>query len=135
MYILVPSLTSCRGRVGRSVGHRRCVVENLFATCPVWTAVKEAPTAAWLAGLPGPGSCRWSVLSLALSVSQRCWLAQWLALILAPGGRTVDLEPPTGFEPVTYALREARRTALGTLPAQIAALASRNALNAQLRQL
>jgi hypothetical protein len=40
-------------------------------------------------------------------------------------------EPPTGFEPVTYALREARYTALGTLPAQIGALAPGNALNAQ----
>ena len=40
-------------------------------------------------------------------------------------------EPPWGIEPQTYALREARQTALGTLPAQIAALASRNALGAQ----
>jgi hypothetical protein len=41
------------------------------------------------------------------------------------------VEPPWGIEPQTYALREARQTALGTLPAQIAALASRNALGAQ----
>jgi hypothetical protein len=30
------------------------------------------------------------------------------------------MEPPTGFEPVTYALREARDTAPGPLPALIA---------------
>jgi hypothetical protein len=41
------------------------------------------------------------------------------------------VEPPIGIEPMTYALREARDTAPGTLPAQIAALASRNALSAQ----
>jgi len=41
------------------------------------------------------------------------------------------VEPPWGIEPQTYALREARQAVLGTLPAQIAALASRNALGAQ----
>src|SRR4249920_1557739 len=41
------------------------------------------------------------------------------------------MEPPWGIEPQTYALREARETAPGTLPAQIAALTSRNALCAQ----
>jgi hypothetical protein len=41
------------------------------------------------------------------------------------------VEPPWGIEPQTYALREARQAALDALPAQIAALASRNALCAQ----
>jgi len=55
--------------------------------------------------------------------------------IQKPPVRVDDLgwavEPPTGFEPVTYALREARGTAPGAPPAPIAALTSRNALNAQ----
>ena len=58
-------------------------------------------------------------------------MAKWLALILIITGSYNLLEPPTGFEPVTYALREARRTALATPPAQIDALVSRNALGAQ----
>ena len=41
------------------------------------------------------------------------------------------IPPGDIIEPMTYALREARRTALGALPAQIAALASRDALSAQ----
>jgi hypothetical protein len=45
--------------------------------------------------------------------------------------RHLTWEPPWGIEPQTYALREARQAALGTLPAQIAALTSRNALCAQ----
>src|SRR6266576_5773263 len=40
-------------------------------------------------------------------------------------------EPPWGIEPQTYALREARYTVLGVLPALTAAHASLNALNAQ----
>jgi hypothetical protein len=40
-------------------------------------------------------------------------------------------EPPWGIEPQIYALREARDSAQGLLPAQIAARASRNALGAQ----
>ena len=40
-------------------------------------------------------------------------------------------EPPPGIEPGTYALREARNTALSALPALIAAHASRNAPGAQ----
>jgi len=39
-------------------------------------------------------------------------------------------EPPIGIEPMTYALRAARCTALGALPAQTAAHAFRNALSA-----
>src|SRR5256885_17069648 len=41
------------------------------------------------------------------------------------------VEPPWGIEPQTYALREARYTVLGSLPALIAALRSLNALRAQ----
>jgi len=40
-------------------------------------------------------------------------------------------EPPWGIEPQTYALREAWQSAPGSLPAQIAAHASRNAPGAQ----
>jgi len=40
-------------------------------------------------------------------------------------------EPPWGIEPQTYALREARHSVPGTLPAQIAAHASPNAPSAQ----
>jgi hypothetical protein len=56
-----------------------------------------------------------------------------LILILADpmcsGAATVEL--PTGFEPVTYALREARDTAPGPLPAPIAERLPRNAPSAQ----
>ena len=38
-------------------------------------------------------------------------------------------EPPWGIEPQTYALREARETVPGALPALIAAHLPRNALN------
>jgi hypothetical protein len=41
------------------------------------------------------------------------------------------VEPPIGIEPMTYALREARQAAPEVLPAQMAALASRNAPRAQ----
>jgi len=40
-------------------------------------------------------------------------------------------EPPTGFEPVNYALREARDSAPGALPAQIASHVRRTAPSAQ----
>src|SRR6516165_4217463 len=40
-------------------------------------------------------------------------------------------EPPTGFEPVNYALREARDSAPGALPAQIASHVPRTARSAQ----
>jgi hypothetical protein len=48
-----------------------------------------------------------------------------------PRNWTFAAEPPWGIEPQAYALREARGTAPGAPPALIAALASRNALNAQ----
>jgi hypothetical protein len=48
-----------------------------------------------------------------------------------PVAASFRVEPPWGIEPQTYALREARRATLSTLPAQIAALVSRNALGAR----
>jgi integrase-like protein len=42
-----------------------------------------------------------------------------------------ELEPPIGIEPMTYALREARQTAPGSLPAQTAAHPPLNAPGAQ----
>lgn len=51
--------------------------------------------------------------------------------VAARGWRQPCVEPPTGFEPVTYALREARHTPQGVLPAQTASLVSRNAHDAQ----
>jgi len=41
------------------------------------------------------------------------------------------VEPPIGIEPMTYALREARRAAPGALPAQMTARTSQNAPSAQ----
>jgi hypothetical protein len=47
------------------------------------------------------------------------------------GRMPLTWEPPIGIEPMTYALREARPSALGVLPALMAAHASRNAPSAQ----
>jgi hypothetical protein len=58
-------------------------------------------------------------------VPQALWSSELVAYTRCFGnGRRFGLateEPPTGFEPVTYALREARETVPGALPALIAA--------------
>jgi hypothetical protein len=94
---------------------------------PVWAALpsvvrgdKHGPARKGISPVIGPGSRQGTVdrMSWSTSIEHTNEIYSWP-------------EPPWGIEPQTYALREARGSALGPPPAQIAAQGPRNAPSEQ----